>query len=203
AMVVNLDIQGFFPNTTHEQVLIALRRDLTPLLSETAVRFLAEICCFRGGLPIGAPTSPALANLVMRPIDASLAKAAKRFDLQYTRYADDLTFSGGTDAHRIIPFVEKVLSERGYEIEGKKTNIFRRGRRQIVTGLVVNERVNLPRHIRRKLRAAVHRRTKGGQPMWHGRPITDSELQGYVAALGAVRPEESAAHRGKLRGRKE
>lgn len=197
-MVVNLDIKNFFPNTSRDQVWRALHYAFGERFSPGALQLLVDICCYGGGLPIGAPTSPALANLVLRPADAALSKAAASKEIQYTRYADDLTFSGHTDTHRIIPFVARVLGDYGYELEPAKINIFRRGRRQIVTGLVVNEKVNVPRRLRRRLRAAVHRRSQGHQPTWHGRPMDDPELMGRIAALGAACPEEARALREQL-----
>jgi len=190
-MVVNLDIKDFFPSTSRYQVWRALDYSFGEGLSRNVLLLLADICCFAGGLPIGAPTSPGLANLVLRPADAALSKAAQAHDIVYTRYADDLTFSGHTDTHRIIPFVAQVLDDYGYELEPAKINIFRRGRRQIVTGLVVNEKVNVPRRVRRRLRAAVHSRSQGRQATWHDRPMDDAELLGRIAALGAVLPKEA------------
>ncbi len=127
----------------------------------------------------------------MRGLDRSLSTAAARFDIRYTRYADDLTFSGADDVHRIIPFVKRLLGELGYSIDDRKTNLFRRGRRQMVTGLVVNEKPNLPRRLRRRLRAAVHRRAHGLPATWHGRPMDDEELGGRLAMLHLVQPAES------------
>ena len=92
-----------------------------------------------GGLPIGAPTSPAIANLVMLPVDRALAKVAARHGVAYTRYADDLTLSGD-DPARLLPFLREVVGKLGYRLDPKKTNFFRRGRRQVVTGLVVNDK---------------------------------------------------------------
>ena len=201
AMVVNVDIRSFFPSTAHGRILGAWHGASGHVLSQRALHLLSDISSYGGGLPIGAPTSPALANLILRPADRALSKAAARFGIQYTRYADDLTFSGDTDTHRIIPFVERVLGGLGYEIEEAKTNIFRRGRRQIVTGLVVNDRVNVPRRLRRRIRAATHARSIGRQPYWHDRPMSDSELLGRIAALGAVRPEEAAELRAQIRKR--
>jgi retron-type reverse transcriptase len=199
AMVVNLDVRNFFPSTSRDLVWKALRRSVPAGMSDGAFNLLVDVCCYDGALPIGAPSSPVLANIVLSPVDAALSKAATRFDLQYTRYADDLTFSGHDDAKRIIPFVAKVLGDYGFVIEPKKINIFRRGRRQIVTGLVVNERVNVARYVRRRLRAAVHRRCQGQAPSWHGRDMGDAELLGRIAALGAVRPEEAAELRAQVR----
>jgi hypothetical protein len=100
-------------------------------------------------LPQGAPTSPALANLCSWRLDSRISGLARRLDANYTRYADDLTFSGDRDfAQRIRRFlasVEAVVRDEGYALNGGKTRIMRRSGCQRVTGLVVNEHVNLPR----------------------------------------------------------
>jgi retron-type reverse transcriptase len=198
-MVVNADIESFFPRTSHAHILRACRKLAGGMLSERAIRFVADLCSYGGGLPIGAPTSPAIGNIVLTPPDRAIDRAAKRFGIAYTRYADDLTFSGGGDCHRILPFVEKVLGGLGYELKRKKINLFRKGRRQVVTGLVVNEKPNLPRRIRRRLRAAVHHRTNGREPHWHRRPMSDEELFGRLAVLNPVQPEEALRLRSALK----
>ena len=196
--VVNVDIKAFFPNTSHKNILRACSYLQDGKLSDGAKRVLADICSYGGGLPTGAPTSPAIANLVLRSADTSIAKAAKVNGINYTRYADDLTFSGESNVLQILPFVTKVLSQLGYCLDPKKTNIFRRGRRQIVTGLVVNEKPNLPRRIRRRLRAAVHQRSNGEKTHWHGRPMSGNELMGRLAMLQLVQPEEAKALKHQL-----
>lgn len=196
--VVNVDIRSFFPSTRHPLILRACSLLAGGVLSEGGCRFLADLVCHDGGLPTGAPTSPALANLILRSADFSIAKVAKANQIVYTRYADDLTFSGGSNALQILPFVSKVLGQLGYELDAKKTNIFRRGRRQLVTGLVVNEKPNLPRRIRRRLRAAVHLAATGGTPHWQGKPTTHAKLLGRLGHLSLVQRAEAAALKRKL-----
>lgn len=197
-VVVNVDIQSFFPNTGYEQILKASSYLMDGKISEAAKHVIADICSFEGGLPTGAPTSPAIANLVMRSADSAIAKVAKANGINYTRYADDLTFSGDSRAIQILPFVKRVLGQLGYQLDPKKTNIFRRGRRQIVTGLVVNQKPNLPRRIRRRLRAAVHRESNGEISHWHGKPMSRDELLGRLAMLNLVQPGEVKAMKQKL-----
>lgn len=198
-LVVNVDIDEFFPSTRYGLVRAALSRTL-PELSREAQRLLAELCCYKGALPIGAPTSPTLANLVMIPVDTALARAAPRMEVTYTRYADDLTLSGDDRALKLIPLVKTLLAQRGYQLDDRKTNLFRKGRRQIVTGLVVNEKPNMPRRLRRRLRAAVHNRMTTGEPaQWHGKPISDTQLRGHLAFLMQTQPEEARRYLAKLK----
>jgi hypothetical protein len=125
--------------------------------------------------------SPAVSNLVLKPIDETLIKISKKLGVVYSRYVDDVTFSGDSAAVWMLKPLQTHLSRLGYELEPKKTNIFRKGRRQTVTGAVVNENVTLARPLRKKLRAAVHRRINGEQPQMHERPLNDQALRGYLA----------------------
>jgi retron-type reverse transcriptase len=200
-VVVNVDLQGFFPNTRFKRVRRAVERVLPRRLGVEARRLVVDICTMDGGLPIGAPSSPAIANIVMQPVDRALAKVAARHGVAYTRYADDLTLSGD-DPLRLLPFLRQLVGQLGYSLDPKKTNIFRRGRRQVVTGLVVNDKVSVPRRLRRRLRAAAHRVALHGasaELTWHGRPMNPGELAGHVAFIGIAHPEESRALAERLR----
>lgn len=119
---------------------------------------LTGLCVFCSRLPQGAPTSPALANLVFAPVDVILKDLADKWDCVYTRYADDLAFSG------VIRFssrekneVKKILKQYGYRLNNKKCRIVGSGSRQILTGLIVNNSGLPPRNKRRKWRAMYHR----------------------------------------------
>lgn len=190
-VVVNVDIRGFFPNTRLPLIRRVLSQCLGGAVSKRAFAFMVDVCSYGGGLPTGAPSSPAIGNLVLRSADTAIAKAAAKYDITYTRYADDLTFSGGTNTSKIIPFVERVLGNYGYELDPKKMGIFRKGRQQPVTGLIVNEKANVTRRMRRRLRAAVHARSVGREAHWHGSPMNDAELRGRLAFLKMVQPVES------------
>ncbi len=185
-LVVNVDITGFFPNTKYERILRAVRHIGGGKISPMAVLLLADICSYNGALPTGAPTSPAIGNIVLRSADASIGTVAIRHGIAYTRYADDLTFSGEDDVKRILPFVQKVLEDHGYALDAKKTQLYRRGRQQLVTNLIVNDKVNLKRIDRRRLRAAVHARCNGRPVRWHDRDMDDAALRGRVALLNIV-----------------
>jgi hypothetical protein len=131
-------------------------------------------------------------------MDTALLSVCARKKISYTRYADDLTFSGGNEARDVIPFVKDLLAQLGLVMDEKKLNFFRRGRRQIVTGLVVNETPNLPRRLRRRLRAAAHQRVQGKDAHWQGKPMDDTQLAGRIAFLGLVRPEEARRLRSQI-----
>ena len=113
---------------------------------------ILDVCCPNQALPQGAPTSPALSNIVVYPLDGRLFGFACKNNLRYTRYADDLTFSGEKIGQDTIEYVYRVLRDFKFEPNSKMTRLLRRSQRQIVTGLVVNEKLQAPREVRRKLR---------------------------------------------------
>ena len=200
-LVVNVDLKGFFLNTKFPRILKVLHHRFHGKLSPKAIRLLAVLCSYGGGLPTGAPTSPAIANQVLSSADRSISKAAQHKDVHYTRYADDLTLSGDDHAPvKLLPFVEEVIGKLGYELDPKKTNLFRKGRRQCVTGLVVNQKPNLAKPLRRRLRAAVHHFVTKRPMQWHGRPMNLTQLLGRISFLAQTQPEEATRLRNLLGG---
>lgn len=189
-VVSNCDIANCFPSVKWSLVLGALRRDCGKTFSKAAISLLVDICTMQGGLPIGAPTSPALLNRVLLKTDQMLSAAASKRKCHYSRYADDMTFSGDDRAVSLLGVAKRTLAQIGLSLDSKKTNIYRRGRRQIVTGLVVNDRVSVPRRLRRRMRAAVHAAEQGRAPTWHGQEEPLTSLRGRVAYLRSVNREE-------------
>ena len=201
SVVANCDIANCFPSIRWQLVLAALKRDLQATLDPAAISILVDLCTFEGGLPIGAPTSPALLNRVMEQTDIWLSDAAHKRGAVYSRYADDLTFSGDNGVPELLAIARKILGNIGLKLDKKKTQIFRQGRRQIVTGLVVNERPSVPRSIRRKVRAAVHAVELGRNPTWHGVEESVSALLGRTAFVRSVNEEEGARLLNRLRAK--
>lgn len=190
-VVVNGDVSNCFPSVRWPLVLGALRRDLGGELSAGAISLLVDLCTAEGGLPTGAPTSPALLNRVLLRTDEILHEQAQLRECLYTRYADDLSFSGDYRAVEMLGVARGVLGRIGLSLDARKTNIFRQGRRQMCTGLVVNEQVSVPRRVRRRLRAAVHQASQGRGSHWHGQPQSTGSLKGRLAFLGMVHPDEA------------
>ncbi len=178
AVVVRMDIKDFFQSTPADRVERYFRRIGW---NADAARLLVRLCTYDGGLPPGAPTSPRLSNLVNYNLDARLAGLAETCHAVYTRYADDMTFSFETDdaaaIHCVIGMTKYIVGQEGYTLhQGRKLRIYREHNRQVVTGLVVNERVNLPRRTRRWLRSVAHH-------LATGRPatVTAAQLDGWRA----------------------
>ena len=195
-IVANVDIASFFPSTNRKMVFEALLREAH--LPADVCGFIAEICLRKGGLPAGAPTSPILGNLVLKKFDEVMTKTTKGSNACYTRYADDITISGDDKIGGLIWFAGKLLNRSGYSLNKKKTNFFRRGRRQMVTGLSVNEKVNVPKRVRRNLRAAIHARSLGKDVSWNGRSIDDQVLEGLCAFVKSINPKDGKRQKKNL-----
>jgi hypothetical protein len=181
-IVLRMDLKDFFASTTARR----LREYFTAIgWNREASDLLARLCTQRGGLPQGAPTSPRLSNLLNYRLDARLAGMAEKEGAAYTRYADDITFSfetGNAALRRVIQVTRLVVEEEGYRLHTRrKLHVRRPHHRQIVTGLVVNAGVRLPRSTRRRLRAAAHH-------LATNRPatLTAAQLQGWRALARMV-----------------
>jgi RNA-directed DNA polymerase len=166
--ILNVDIQNFFPSISFRRIKAVL--ELPPFLltgeREKLAYIIANLVTENGTLPQGAPTSPFFTNVVCQNLDRRLASLAKHFNAIYTRYADDITFSCNEYifTKRFLEKLRKILSDERFQINHKKTRIQGKAYRQVVTGLTVNENVNVPKHIKRKIRTLFHiYKTKGAE----------------------------------------
>lgn len=152
-LVLSLDVKDFFPSVHVD----AVRRVFHRMgYSDEVSDALTRLCVLRDGLPQGAPTSPAISNLVMLGVDQELSEYARLRGINYSRYADDLTFSGDFWAGSVIGKVRHALKRRSFVLNEQKTRLMQRHRRQEVTGVIVNERLQAPRQLRRALRQEIH-----------------------------------------------
>lgn len=118
---------------------------------------LTLICCARGALPQGAPSSPALSNLCAENLDLALTSIAEQNNLVYTRYADDITFSGNFISLTFVKMAQRAIEASKYELNDKKTLLARNGGKNIVTGISVSrKRLCVPRNFKRTARSAAH-----------------------------------------------
>jgi RNA-directed DNA polymerase len=207
-ILVKMDVQDFFPTVTLRRVKGIFRKagyreqvaTLLALLCTEAPREVVELDGQRyyvalgpRCLPQGAPTSPALTNTLCLRLDRRLSGLAKRLGWQYTRYADDLTFSlpadhaGKPRVGTLLGVVRRVVKAEGFRLHPEKTRVHRSGGRQQVTGLVVNGSgpPRVPRRLRRQLRAAVHN-LRQGKPLKEGETV--ARLAGYAAYVHMTDP---------------
>ena len=133
--VINLDIKDFFPSISFERVF----RVFSYFGYSIQVSYiLAKLCTYQGVLPQGSPASPALSNIVSIKLDARLSKLANKYNATYTRYADDITYSGNCGISKLISISKQILNEEGFVLNDKKTRITYSHQKQEVTGLIVN-----------------------------------------------------------------
>lgn len=152
--IINLDIQDFFPSISYEQVFRIFRYyGYTKQLSYV----LAKLCTYKGVLPQGSPASPYITNILCLKLDKRLSRVAKRYSAVYTRYADDITFSGGRGIKSLLPVAERIIGEEGFAVNARKTHTAYRHQRQEVTGLVINDgNLKVPKKYKRKLRQEIY-----------------------------------------------
>ena len=185
--VYNIDLKDFFPSVDRSRVwgrlLVAPFNLGTTVERKNIANFIATLCCtpmeverFKEGnwikittsvLPQGAPTSPTLTNIICEKLDKRLSGVAKRFGLNYSRYADDITFSSKHNTYEVSPTkvekifvsgstfdceVRKIITEQNFHIKETKVRLQKRGYRQEVTGLVVNDKINVTRRYIKQLR---------------------------------------------------
>jgi RNA-directed DNA polymerase len=201
AVVLKLDLKDFFP-TVHYRRVKGLFEQLG--YSAEVAGTLAGLTTHRpklpggevvwpGMLPQGAPTSPALANLACRRLDRRLDRLAATCGAVYTRYADDLTFSFAAPPAvrlgRFLWWIDGICQQEGFTERPDKRRVLRAKHQQRVTGLVVNERVNVPRADRRRFRAILHNCAKHGVASQAGdREDFEAYLAGYAAYVHMVDP---------------
>lgn len=135
--VLNVDIENFFTSIKRKSVFgLFYYHGYTNYVSY----ILSRLCTYNDYLPQGAPTSPIISNIICFKLDKRLSGLAKKFNANYTRYADDITFSSNVSILKMLPIVKMILNEEGFEINEKKTRMLYKHQRQEVTGLIVNEK---------------------------------------------------------------
>jgi|TARA_B110000037_G_scaffold141158_1_gene159579 hypothetical protein len=164
--VLNLDIKDFFPSINFRRVKVVLELNPFNLKDERErISFIiANICTYKNHLPQGVPTSPILSNIVTQRLDRKLTKESLNLNIKYTRYADDLTFSSNQNIlnQSFIKKVERIVKLENFELNNDKTRLQTSMQRQQVTGLIVNEKLNIKRKYLQKVRAMLNNWDKGG-----------------------------------------
>ncbi|MFA5131906.1 MAG: reverse transcriptase domain-containing protein [Candidatus Paceibacterota bacterium] len=166
-LVFNIDLENFFPSIHVGRIIGLFQSTAFSFPREVAI-LLAQICCYEGKLPQGAPTSPVISNLICYTLDNDLQKLAKETNCLYTRYADDITFSTNSRelnldivsrSHGIITCGQKltsIIQKNNFSINQSKVRLQRHYMRQEVTGLTVNEFSNVSRKYIRELRTILY-----------------------------------------------
>lgn len=216
--VFNIDLKDFFPSI--RQARVWARLQLKPFcFSKEVASIIAGLCCNRNSegknvLPQGAATSPLLTNAICDKLDRRMCGVAKRFGLHYSRYADDMTFSSMHNVYKddsdFRKEIKRIIEDQGFNMNEKKTRLLRDGRRQEVTGLTVNSKVNVSRKYMQDLRWYISMWEKEGYAKAYsrfyisykkekgyikkGEPVMENVIGGKLNYLRMVRGASDAAY---------
>lgn len=180
--VINIDLENFFDCFHFGRVRGYFLKNSDFGLPVEVATVIAQLTCYQGKLPQGSPCSPIITNLICGIFDIRLLKLAKKYRLNYTRYADDLTFSTNdfkflTVEATFFEELEKEIINAGFKINKKKTRVQYRDSRQEVTGIIVNKKLHVNRDYYKKTRAMAYQLYKTGEF------FIDQEVQGTINQL--------------------
>lgn len=158
--LLKMDLKNFFPSIPINWVIkyfseLGYSKDIS--------FYLSKLCCYEDKLAQGAVTSPFLSNILLYALDKKLLHFSRENNLNYTRYADDLTFSGKSISYKVIDYITKLVKEYGLIINEDKTRLHLNKGQRIVTGISVSgEKLAVPRSFKRKLKLELHYINKFG-----------------------------------------
>lgn len=175
-VVLKLDILHFFDSIRYSTV----KDKVFPAeIYEEPLRILLTMLCYhKDALPQGAPSLPTITNIILYEFDELIGQWCRARNITYTRYCDDLTFSGDYNSAEVIRFVRLELKKLGFLLKEQKTRIQHPGQQQTVTGIVVNKKLSIPADFRRKLRQELHYCRKFG-------------IQEHLQKIGLEIPEDT------------
>ena len=175
-VVLKLDILHFFDSIRYSTVKDKVFPE--EIYAEPLRILLTMLCYHKDALPQGAPSSPAITNIILYELDEQIGQWCRERGIAYTRYCDDMTFSGDFDPAEVIRYVRLELKKMGFLLNEQKTRIQRPSQQQSVTGIVVNEKLNIPADYRRNLRQELYYCRKFG-------------IQEHLQKIGLEIPEET------------
>ena len=189
--VVNLDLLVFFPSINFGRVRSYFIKNNYFEINDDIATILAQLTCYKGTLPQGASTSPLIANMICNIMDIRILKIAKKYRLDYTRYADDLTFSTNNkyflnDYDKFLEDIKNIIHRSGFELNSKKTRLLFSNSRQEVTGLVVNKKISVPKEYYKNTRAMAHSLYKNGYFLIDDEVVTIEQLEGRFSFINQI-----------------
>ena len=175
-VVLKLDILHFFDSIRYSTVKDKVFPE--DIYAEPLRILLTMLCYHKDALPQGAPSSPAITNIILYEFDELAGQWCRERGIAYTRYCDDMSFSGDFDPAEVIRFVRLELKKMGFLLNEQKTRIQCPSQQQSVTGIVVNEKLSIPAEYRRKMRQELYYCKKFG-------------IQAHLQKTGLEIPEET------------
>jgi retron-type reverse transcriptase len=218
-VVVNIDLKDFFPSIHFKRVKglfhkLGYSEKIATIFSLLCTGPLTEEVELDGKtyyvakgprvLPQGAPTSPAITNLLCYKLDCRLQGVAKAMGFSFTRYADDITFSGKDEAaqkvQQLLWRLHRIINEEGFAIHPKKVKVMRKGARQEVTGIVVNKQPGINRKTLHRFRALLNKIEKEGieGKRWKGGNLV-AEIAGYAEFISMVKPTQGTKFKSQIK----
>lgn len=218
-VVVNIDLKDFFPSIHFKRVkglfhklgysekiatifsLLCTEPEVEEVELDGKTYFVAK---GKRALPQGAPTSPAITNLLCYKLDCRLRGVAKAMGFSYTRYADDMTFSGDGEAtkkvQQLLWRLHRIIREEGFTVHPKKIHVMRKGTRQEVTGIVVNQQPGINRETLHRFRAVLNKIEMEGIEgiRWKGGNLV-AEITGYAEFVSIVKPAQGKRFKEQIR----
>ncbi len=159
-IILKLDIIDFFENIEYQTIYNeCFNKSYFP---KAIGHLLTYLCTYESRLPQGAPTSSYISNLVMKDFDNELGNWCSKNNISYTRYSDDMTFSGDFNPTIVIQKVRKMLYKYNLKINNKKIHVTNHSQQQNVTGIVVNDKLQLSSKYRNNIRQAIYYINKYG-----------------------------------------
>lgn len=152
--IFKLDIRKFFDHITYP--MVKERVFIGQKYSEPIRILLSVLCVYSHTVPQGAPTSPAISNIILREFDDVVGNWCKERGITYSRYCDDMTFSGDFKEKIVINFVREELRKYNFFLNDKKTVCLHDGQRKQITGVVVNEKISVPASYKKKIRQEIY-----------------------------------------------
>jgi RNA-directed DNA polymerase len=207
-IVINIDLKNFFPSIEYKRVkglfcklgysgqlstilgLLCTEPEIDEVVLDNRKYYVAKT---NRQLPQGAPSSPAITNLICYKLDKRFEGLAAKYGYNYTRYADDMTFSAketaADKAGQLLRFIKQVVKEEGFTIHPDKLKVMRKGDKREVTGIVVNEKLSIDRNTLRRFRALLHNISQTGlaNKQW-GKGNIISSIAGYANYVAMVKP---------------
>lgn len=200
-VVISLDLKNYFSNLRYGRVyalfrylgypvsvahsLSGLCTVITPSHIRRRMPFDQRQALLDPHLPQGAPSSPVLANLLSYRLDRRLTGLAGSLGANYTRYADDLIFSGDNSVRdAVLVAAHQIVEEEGFKIRPDKTKVMKRHQRQMILGIVVNETITISRTEFDRLKAVIHNRT------WKNDPAKLAQIIGQIGWVAKVNPSK-------------
>ena len=219
AVVINQDFKNFFPSVTYNRIkgvflTLGYSNQVATIFSLICsepkivdVSLLGENYFAQRGerfLPQGSPCSPAITNILCRKLDYRLFGLAKKYGFEYTRYVDDITFSGNVESYSnitsLLKYSRKIVNSENFKLHPEKLRVMKRNAKQEVTGVVVNEKANIPKKTLKRFRALLFQIEKDGieEKSWNNGGNVLAQIDGFANYIYQINPEKGIEYKKRV-----